>query len=133
VGPDERRGPSLFWFSIGARPGTDLALLEKLVYEEIERLRQEPIADWEREKVRMQLRRERAQQLYSTRRRANSLGHFAVYYNDPALINTVWGKYEQVDKADLQRVAKSYFDPTLRTVVITMPKGTAEVSPVKGR
>jgi predicted Zn-dependent peptidase len=133
VGPDERRGPSLFWFSIGARPGADLALLEKLVYEEIERLRQEPIADWEREKVRMQLRRERAQQLYSTRRRANSLGHFAVYYNDPALINTVWGKYEQVDKADLQRVAKSYFDPTLRTVVLTMPKGTAEVSPVKGR
>jgi predicted Zn-dependent peptidase len=133
AGPDERRGPSLFWFSIGARPGTDLAMLEKLVYEELERLRREPIADWERDKVRMQLTRERGQQLYSTRRRANSLGHFAVYYNEPALINTVWRKYEEVDKADLQRVAKTYFDPASRTVVITVPKSTATVSPAKSQ
>ena len=41
AGPDERRGPSLFWFSIKARPGTDLAALEKLIYEEIERLQNE--------------------------------------------------------------------------------------------
>jgi predicted Zn-dependent peptidase len=122
AGPDERRGPSLFWISVGARPTTDLALLEKLVYEEIERLRQELIADWEHDKIRMQLRRERAQQLYSTRRRANALGHFAVYYDDPALINTVWQKYQAVGKPDLQRVAKTYFKPTNRTVVITMPK-----------
>ncbi|HEX2228117.1 MAG TPA: pitrilysin family protein, partial [Candidatus Binatia bacterium] len=125
AGPDERRGPSLFWFSMGARPSTDLAVLETLVYEEIERLRREPIADWEQDKVRMQLKRERAQQLYSTRRRANALGHFAVYYDDPALINTVWRKYEAVEKADLQRVANTYFSPTNRTVVITMPKNAA--------
>jgi predicted Zn-dependent peptidase len=129
AGPDERRGPSLFWFSVGARPATDLAQLEQLVYEEIERLRHELIADWEHDKIQMQLRRQRAQQLYSTRRRANSLGHFAVYYGDPALINTVWQKYEAVEKADLQRVAKTYFSPTNRTVVITMPKKAA-VSPV---
>ena len=133
AGPDERRGPSLFWFSIGARPGTDLAALEKLVYEEIERLREELIADWEHDKVRMQLRRERAQQLYSTRRRANSLAHFAVYYDDPALINTVWQKYQRVEKADLQRVAKTYFSPTNRTVVITMPKSKAAASPAESR
>lgn len=133
AGPDERRGPSLFWFSIGARPGTDLATLEKLVYEEIERLREELIANWEHDKVRMQLRRERARQLYSTRRRANSLAHFAVYYDDPALINTVWQKYHKVEKADLQRVAKTYFSPTNRTVVVTMPKSKPAASPVDTR
>lgn len=131
AGPDERRGPSLFWFSIGARPATDLALLETLVYEEIERVQREPIADWEEDKVRMQLKRERAQQLYSTRRRANALGHFAVYYDDPSLINTVWRKYEAVEKSDLQRVANTYFNPSNRTVITTMPKKTA-VSPVRG-
>ena len=73
----------------------------------------------------MQLKRERAQQLYSTRRRANSLGHFAVYYNDPALINTVWQKYEKVNKADLQRVARTYLVPTRRTVITTMPQEKA--------
>jgi zinc protease len=133
AGPDERRGPSLFWVSMAARPGSDLAEMEKLLYEEIERLRHEPIADWELDKVRMQLKREQARQLYSTRRRANSLGHYAVYFNDPNLINTVWQKYQNVEKADLQRVAKTYFNESNRTVVITIPKAKASASPEDNR
>jgi zinc protease len=129
AGPDERRGPSLFWFSIMARAGTDLAALEKLVYEEIERLQREEIADWELTKVQMQLRRQRAQQRYSTRVRANAFGHYAVYYNDPQLINSVQHKYSQVTKADLQRVAQGYLKETQRTVVTTMPKSTAAKTP----
>jgi zinc protease len=133
AGPDERRGPSLFWLSVGARPGSDLAVLERLVYDEIERLQREPIADWELDKIRMQLRREQAQQLYSTRRRANSLGHYAVYYDNPNLINTVWQKYRSVEKADLQRVARKYFSEGNRTVIITMPKPKAAPSSAGNR
>ena len=125
AGPDERRGPSLFWFTINARPGTDLAALEKLVDEEIDRLQNEAVADSELDKVRMQLKRQRAQQLYSTRARANTLGHYAVYYNDPQLINSVWRKYEHVTKADLQRAARAYFSESNRTVVTTLPKAGA--------
>jgi zinc protease len=132
TGPDERRGPSLFWISLSARPGVDLALLEKLAYDELERLRHEPIADWELEKVRMQIKRERAQQLYSTRRRANSLGHYAVYYDDPGLINTVWQKYQRIEKADLQRVTEKYLSDDKRTVVITLPK-SAPAAATSGR
>ena len=133
AGPDERRGPSLFWFSLGARPGSDLAVLERLVYDEIERLQHELIADWELDKVRMQLRREQAQQLYSTRRRANSLGHYAVYYDNPNLINTVWQKYYSVEKGDLQRVVKKYFNEGNRTVIITMPKPKAAAAAADNR
>ncbi|MGH7794644.1 MAG: M16 family metallopeptidase [Candidatus Binatia bacterium] len=121
----ERRGPSLFWLSLMARPGTDLAELEKLLGDELTRLQNEPVADWELKKVQMQLRRQRAQQLYSTRRRANSLGHFAVYYDDPELINTIGRKYERITKADLQRVARAYLKDSNRTVVTTMPKSAA--------
>jgi len=108
-----------------ARPNSDLGELEKLLYEEIARLQNQPVADWELQKVQMQLRRQRAQRLYSSRSRANSLGHFAVYYNDPALINSMWRDYERVTRADLQRVARAYLKETNRTVVLTMPKGTA--------
>jgi predicted Zn-dependent peptidase len=125
AGPDERRGPSLFWFTINARPGTDLAALEKLVDEEIARVQNEAVADSELDKVRMQLKRQRAQQLYSSRSRANTLGHYAVYYNDPQLINSVWRKYEQVTKADMQRAARAYFSESNRTVVTTLPKAEA--------
>jgi predicted Zn-dependent peptidase len=133
AGPDERRGPSLFWISLGARPGSDLALLEKLAYDELERLRREPIGDWELDKVRMQLRRARTQQLYSTRSRANSLGHYAIYYNDPALINTVWQKYQSIEKTDLQRVAQKYFSEDTRTVVVTLPKSKAPAAGAANR
>jgi predicted Zn-dependent peptidase len=129
AGPDERRGPSLFWFSITARPGTDLAALEKLIYQEIERLQNQEIADWELGKVQMQLRRQRAQQRYSTRARANAFGHYAVYYNEPQLINSVQQKYSQVSKNDLQRVARAYLKESQRTVVTTMPKPAAAKAP----
>jgi predicted Zn-dependent peptidase len=110
-----------------------LAVLERLVYDEIERLQHEPIADWELDKIRMQVRREQAQQLYSTRRRANSLGQYAVFYDNPNLINTVWQKYRSVGKADLQRVAKKYFSEGNRSVIITMPKPKATSSPADNR
>ena len=122
---NEQRGPSLFWFSLMARPTTNLGELEKLLNEEIARLQNEPVAEWEMKKVQMQLRRQRAQRLYSSRARANSLGHFAVYYNDPELINSVWRKYESITRADLQRVARAYFKETNRTVVTTMPKSAS--------
>ena len=121
----ELRGPSLFWFSIMARPTTDLGSLETLLYDEIARLQKEPIADWELAKVQMQLLRQRAQQAYSSRSRANALGHFAVFYNDPGLINSIWRRYEQINKADIQRVAQTYFRESNRTVVTTLPKSAA--------
>jgi predicted Zn-dependent peptidase len=121
----ERRGPSLFWLSLMSRPGTDLAELENLLAEELTRLKNEPVADWELQKVQMQLRRQRAQQLYSTRRRSNSLGHFAVYYDQPELINTVWRKYEDITKDDLRRVARAYLTDSNRTVVTTLPKSAS--------
>ena len=109
-----------------ARPNADLGEVEKLLYEEIARLQNEPVADWELKKVQMQMRRQRAQRLYSTRSRANALGHFAVYYNDPRLINAIWSKYERVTIADLQRAARQYFKPSGRTAVMTMPKSAGE-------
>lgn len=124
----ERRGPATFWFSIMARPNADLGELEKLLAEEIAHVQEAAITDSELLKVRMQLRRQRAQQLYSTRARANSLGHFAVYYNDPNLINEVWKNYEQISRVDLQRVARRYFRDANRTVVTTMPKSAGDAT-----
>jgi predicted Zn-dependent peptidase len=120
----EQRGPALFWFSVMARPTTDLAELEKLLVEEISRVQAAPVRDAELGRVRMQLRRQRAQQLYSSRARANALGHFAVYYNDPSLINKVWDKYDQVSPADVQKAAQKYFIAANRSVITTIPKPT---------
>jgi predicted Zn-dependent peptidase len=104
-----------------------------MVYEDIERLQNEQIADWELSKVQMQLRRQRAQQHYSTRTRANAFGHYAVYYNDPQLINSLQQKYSQVSKIDLQRVARTYLKEIQRTVVTTVPKPAAAKAALDNR
>jgi predicted Zn-dependent peptidase len=125
AGPDERRGQSLFWVSLVVRPDKPLHEVERIVYEEIARLMKEPVADWELDKVRMKLRLQHVRELYSTRSRANALGHYAVYYKQPELINTAHDKIAQVSKADVQRVARSYLRATSRTVVTTVPKSKA--------
>jgi predicted Zn-dependent peptidase len=125
AGPDERRGPSLFWVSVMVRPGVNLAEIERLIHEELEQIKSEPVQDWELDKIRMQMRRQRAQSFYSTRSRANALGYYAVYYDDPGLINSVQKKILQVSKGDMQRVARNYFKETNRTVVTTLPQAKA--------
>ncbi len=121
-GVDERRGPSLFQFVVSVRPGKDFAEVEKLLYEEVERLKNEPVADWELEKVYAGLRRARAQSLQSTLSRSIQLGNFAVFYNDPGLINTFEAKIRKVTKADIQRVARTYLKDTNRSIIATTPK-----------
>jgi zinc protease len=128
AGPHERRGPALFHISISARTVEGVPEIEKIIYEELGRVASDPVAEWELEKVRMQSQRQQIESLYTTRTRANLLGQYAVYYNDPGLINTVLSKISQVTADDLQRVTKVYLKETNRTVVITTPK--AKSTPV---
>ena len=122
AGPQERRGPSLFQISIAARSNESVPEIEKIVAEELQRIKSESVSEWELEKVRMQSQRQHIDSLYSTRTRATLLGHYAVYYNDPALINTVPAKIGRVTAEDVQRVGRIYLKETNRTVVLTAPK-----------
>ncbi len=124
-GVDERRGPSLFQFGISVRPGKSFADVEKLIYDEVERMKNEPVADWELEKTYASMRRQRAQSLQSTISRSIQLGNFAVFYNDPGLINTFEAKIHKVTKADIQRVARTYLTEANRSVITTTPKAPA--------
>ncbi|HEV2687961.1 MAG TPA: pitrilysin family protein [Bryobacteraceae bacterium] len=123
---EEHRGPSTFDLFVMTRPGKDMKEVEKATYAEIDRLKSEPIADWELEKVRLAFRRQSAQQLRSTLFRAYLIGEMAVFFNDPNLINTRFAKMQNVTKADIQRVAKTYLTEENRTVITTLPKPKAE-------
>jgi zinc protease len=125
---EEHRGPSTFNVVVMVRPGKDLKEVEKVVYDEIDRLKAQPIADWELEKVRMSNRRQTAQQLQSTLFRAYLIGEVTVFFNDPNLINTRFSKIQHVGKEDLQRVAKTYLTEENRTVIATLPKARVEAA-----
>ncbi|HEX4999274.1 MAG TPA: pitrilysin family protein, partial [Terriglobia bacterium] len=124
AGPAERRGPSLFSITVLLRPGKQPEEVEKLVYAELEKMKKEPVTREELEKTRMQARSANAQQMSSTLARAQRLGQFAVYYNEPGLVNTQLSKLTSVNEQRIQKAASAYLIETGRTVVITAPKAT---------
>lgn len=121
-GSYEHRGPSLALFIAFIRPGSDPKEVEKVIQAEIEKVKTSGITDDELEKIRMQNKLGNVHSLQSTMSRAIALGQFAVFYNDPNLINTQLEKTLSVTKEDVQRVAKQYLVDANRTVVLTMPK-----------
>ncbi len=124
-GVDLRRGPALFEAFALLRPGQNEADVEKLIYEEFERVKKDGVTQAEMDKVRIQDRLSQAESLTSTLGRARMLGMYAVYFHDPTLINTALSHYSEVTAADIQRVAQQYLGPTQRTIVLTNPKPQA--------
>ena len=131
---DEKRGPGALYVSATVKPGVQVSDVEATIYQEIERLKREPIADWELQKAKNSTRRGIVTNLQSSLSRAINLSQYAIYYNDPGLINTRLDKVNAVTKEDVQRVANKYLRDTNRTVVITMPKPKAKgATPTTGQ
>src|SRR6266567_7207030 len=119
---DEKRGTGAFYTSATVRSGVKPADVEDAIYSEIERLKKDGIADWELQKAKNTTRRNFINNMQSSLARAINIGNWAVYYNDPNLINVRLDKVAAVTKADVQRVANKYLVTTNRTVVVTVPK-----------
>jgi zinc protease len=125
---DEKRGTGAFYTNATLRGGSKPEDVEAVIYAEIERLKKEPIADWELQKAKNSTRRNIVNSLQSSLSRAITIGQYTVYYNDPGLINTRLDKVAAVTKEDVQRVASKYFADTNRTVVVTMPKAKPQTA-----
>jgi zinc protease len=122
---DESRGPGLFRVIGTVLPGKTPADLEAAIDAEIDRVKDQPAAAWEIEKVRTSARREFVSVLGSSLSKAIRLSQDALFYDQPGRINTEEDRLARVSAADVQRVARQYLVKTGRTVVITMPKAPA--------
>jgi zinc protease len=125
---DEKRGVGAMYTFATVKPGVKPEDVEAIIYEEIERLKKEPIADWELQKAKNTTRRNFINGLQSSLNRAVTMGGYSVYYGDPNLINTRLDKVAAVTKEDVQRVANKYLRNTNRTVVVTLPKPKAKTA-----
>ena len=121
-GSDDTRGPGLFNIFGLVPPGKSLTALEAAIDEEIERVKNGPIADWEIAKARAGARRGFVTSLGSSLQRAILLSQNALFYDNPDRINTNADNIAKVNAADVQRVARQYLVKTGRTVVLTVPK-----------
>jgi len=128
---DEKRGVGALYTNATLRPNAKTEDVEAAIYEEIERLKKEPIAEWELQKAKNTTRRNFINNLQSSLARAVIIGQYTVYYNEPNLINERLDKVAAVTKEDVQRAANKYLIDTNRTVVITMPAAKAKTASAK--
>jgi predicted Zn-dependent peptidase len=128
---DEKRGPGALYISATLRQGIKPADAEAAIYDEIERLKKDGIADWELQKAKNTTRRNFINNMQSSLSRAINMSVWTVYYNDPNLINTRLDKVSAVTKEDVQRVANKFLTAANRTVVVTVPKPKAAATTAK--
>ncbi len=132
-GAREMRGAGYLQITTTLAPGKKPEEVEALIYDEIAKIQQEPIADWELEKAKNVSRRNSIQSLQSTLGTAIRLSQYAVFYNNPNLINTEFEKIAAVTKEDVKRVAEKYLKATNRTVGLTLPKARTAAAPTTDR
>ena len=114
--------PSLFYVGAGAVPGADMKEVEKAIYEEIDRLKTEPISANDLQKAKNQMEAEFINMLASNEDRASQVGTFEIDTDDYMNIYSYPDKIQAVTADDIMRVVKKYLVDTKRTVVSLIPE-----------
>ena len=113
--------PNLFFAILIMNRGDSVDEGEKALNAELMRLTMEPVSDKELEKAKNKIRSEYAFGRQSVQEKAQALGHAAVIHSDAATVNSEYDLFMKVTKEDIMRVAKTYFRPENRTVLIVTP------------
>lgn len=116
------RYPNLFCFSGVPRYPHTTQDVEQAFYEEIERLKNEPIFDRELQKVRNQIESQFLKDLRSNAGMAGKLSYFEGVASDWKYILKNKERIYKVTSEDIQRVAKKYLTKNNRTVAVLVKK-----------
>src|SRR2546423_1942271 len=103
------------------RQGIDPQACEKAIYEELDRAKDAAISDTELEKAKNIRLVEFYRQMRTINGRANTIGTYEVFFGDYNKLFDAAKNYSAVTKADVQRVAKTYFGANSRTVATLIP------------
>jgi predicted Zn-dependent peptidase len=125
AGDPDTRGPGLYQIAAIVAPGKTPDAVETAIYDEIDKVKSGPVQGWEIEKAQNTFRRQQALAVTNSLQRAVELGEYALFYNDPNLINTRIDRIVKVGPADVQRVARTYLTKENRSVIISVPKAPA--------
>ena len=115
--------PNLFYAVAIVQPGQTPEAAERALIEEFEKMALEPVAEGELQRAKNQFARDYIVSRESDEDKARHLAHAAVIHNDITTADGEFDIFMNVTRADVQRVAKTYFTPTNRVVLHILPKG----------
>jgi predicted Zn-dependent peptidase len=118
---DGRMGPGQFRLIAASNGGVDIAECERLMDEEIERIKTGGVTKEELEKVKTKFKSGFINQRLTVMQKAEEIHHYIRFHKDLAEINTDLDASLAVTAEDIQRVAKLYLNKENRTVVVAQP------------
>jgi zinc protease len=114
--------PGVFFFFAILNPGQKAEDGEKELQAEIDRLKSEPLTGEELVKSKNQLISQLVLSRQTVQDKGIALGYADVILGDLSLADRQLAEYQKVTAADVQRVARTYFNPENRTVVYMLPE-----------
>jgi zinc protease len=133
VGYHDHIDPSLFYIQAELKPGFKLEQVERAIYEEIDRLKNEAISDAEIEKAKRQIEADLVLTSEEPLQQAILLGQYETIAFEERVpdeargykyLNTMLDHIRAVTAEDLARVAQKYFTEDNRTVGYLVDDGT---------
>jgi zinc protease len=115
--------PNLFYAVAIVQPGRTLEEAEKALIAEFDKLKTEGVTSHEVQRAQNQFARDYIVGRESNEDKALHLAHAAVIHNDIATADGEFDIFMKITPADIQRVARTYFNENNRMVLYIQPKG----------
>jgi len=114
--------PGLFYCFAIMQPGHTAEGGRNTLFEEIERLKTEPIDERELQKAKNHLESKLVFNLQSVKDKGYWIGYYHTLLGDYSRLFVEAEKFQQVTAEDVMHVAKKYFDEKNRNVVVLVPE-----------
>ncbi len=125
----EHHDPALFYVMSQANPGVSMDDIKKEMFEEIDKLKTEPISENELQKAKNQMEAEFIMGLQSNEDRASSVGSFQIDTEDYMNIYNYPDKIQAVTAQDVMKAANKYLSDWNRTVINLIPEKPKQQPP----
>jgi zinc protease len=113
--------PTLFVIAVQPREGVTPAVVEKVLYEELERIKTD-VTERELQKARNALVSGFYRAMKTINGKARALGSYEIFFGDYRRLFSVAEVYSKITAADVRRVAQKYFTEKNRTVATLIPE-----------
>jgi zinc protease len=125
--------PGVFFFFAFLQSGHKPEEAEQELQAEIDRLKSEPVSADELAKAKNQLISNLVFGRQTVQDKADAIGQASVILDDVSLVNRQLAEYQKVTAADVQRVARTYFNTENRTVVYMLPESMRAAANGEGK
>jgi len=113
--------PNLFYAVAILQPGHTPDEAIKALIAELDKLKDEPITDHELQRTKNQFARDYILGRETNQSKASQLAHAIVIHHDITTADGEFDIFQNITKADVQRVARTYFTEENRVVLTLMP------------